>query len=420
MGRLRLLVGINVFWLALSFLFDGLTNLVLPAHLLATADRTTSATQLGLITFAGLLAGMLIQPIAGRWSDRLRPRWGRRGPLTLGALAILASLALFGAAQGLWLTALAYLAIQLGASVAQAAEQGFIPDQVDSRRRGVASGLKGLMDLGGAMLGFALLGALLGGGDSRPALLAIAAAVLLAWALTVALVREGRQPALPARPALLQAYRFDLAANRPFAWLVAARWLFLLGTYGVGRFLLLYVADRLGLDPGRAAESAGALLAGLTLVAVAAAVPAGWLADRLGRPPLMVAGAALSGLGALLLIAAGDATAILLAGSLMGLGSAAFAGANWAMTADLAPREEAARFFALANFGTAGAAAAAGLFGPLVDVADRLSPGSGFPALFVACALAFAGSALAVRRINVPREEEAGRELRIRGLEEPG
>jgi MFS family permease len=141
-------------------------------------------------------------------------------------------------------------------------------------------------------------------------------------------------------------------------------------------------------------------------------VPAGWLSDRLGRPALMVAGAVLSAAGALLLIGAGAQAGILLAGGLMGVGSAAFAGANWAMTADLAPREEAGRFFALANFGTAGAAAAAGLFGPLVDAADRLSAGAGYPALFLACALAFGASIAAVRRVREAQGQEAG----IRGL----
>jgi MFS family permease len=131
----------------------------------------------------------------------------------------------------------------------------------------------------------------------------------------------------------------------------------------------------------------------------------------------MVSGAALSGAGALLLIWSATAGAILFAGSLMGLGSAAFAGASRALTADLAPEDQAARFFALANFGTAGAAAAAGLFGPLVDAADGIAPGLGFPALFVGCALAFAGSILAVRRIGISRHAP-GEEIPVWGIGE--
>jgi hypothetical protein len=66
MGRqIRLLFGISVFWLALSVLFDGVNTLVLPLQLGALASQNNQATLLGLLTFVGLLAGALVQPIAG-------------------------------------------------------------------------------------------------------------------------------------------------------------------------------------------------------------------------------------------------------------------------------------------------------------------------------------------------------------------
>ena len=54
--------------------------------------------------------------------------------------------------------------------------------------------------------------------------------------------------------------------------------------------------------------------------------------------------------------------------------------------ADLAPPAEAGRFYGLANNGTAGAAAAAGLLGPVVDQGNGVAPGLGYTALFVAAA----------------------------------
>jgi hypothetical protein len=65
MSHFRILIGISIFWLPLSLLFDGLTGLVLPAHLLSITDSAQTATRQGLITFVGLLAAMLIQPVAG-------------------------------------------------------------------------------------------------------------------------------------------------------------------------------------------------------------------------------------------------------------------------------------------------------------------------------------------------------------------
>jgi MFS family permease len=181
--------------------------------------------------------------------------------------------------------------------------------------------------------------------------------------------------------------------------LIASRFFFLLGTYAVGRFFLFFVADRLALDPNDAAAQAGALLGGLGLTTALGALPAGWAADRIGRVPLMVAGAGLSATGVLLLTTASSSTTILLFGGLMALGSAAFSAANWALTADLAPPVEAARFMGLANVGTAGAAAAAGLFGPLLDWANGRDPGSGYTALFVLAAVAFITSVVPLRAV---------------------
>jgi MFS family permease len=399
-----MLVGISVFWLALSMLFDGLNTLVLPAYLLGAADEATRGTTLGLMTFAGLLLGMLVQPVAGALSDQLRPRWGRRGMLALGVLLTLAALGVFGAAVGLAAVFLGYLLVQAAASVAQAAQQGFIPDLVPPRLRGAAAGLKGFTDLGGAILGFALLGALLQGQRSGPALLAVAAVLVATAALTLALVREprGEGRSAPVRVTLRDAFRIDLRQHHTFAKLVAARFLFLLGTYAVGRFLLYFVADRLRLDPGSAAETTGGLLAGLALLTALGGLLAGWAADRFGRMPLMLLGALLSTAGILLLALAGSAAQFFLFGSLMALGSAAFASANWALTADVAPPDEAARFFGLANVGTAGAAAVAGLLGPLVDWGNAAAPGAGYTALLIVAGLACAASALALRGVAVP------------------
>jgi MFS family permease len=405
MNRARLLLGISVGWLALSMLFDGLNTLILPAYLFGEADEATRSTTLGLMTFAGLLLSMLVQPVAGVLSDRLRPRWGRRGMIALGVVLTLAALALFGVARSLALIFIGYLLVQSAASVAQAAQQGFIPDLVPPQLRGTASGLKGFMDLAGAILGFAVLGALLEGQRTGPALVAIAVVLVATAALTFSLVHEPREPTRSRAPRMTlgETFRLDVRRHRTFFRLMAARFLFLLGTYAVGRFLLYFVADRLSLDPGGAAETVGGLLAGLALLTALGGLLAGWASDHVGRMPLMLLGVLLSTAGILLLIVAGSAAQIFMFGSLMALGSAAFASANWALTADVTPSDQGAHFFGLANIGTAGAAAVAGLLGPLVDWGNASAPGFGYTVLFIVAAVACAASALAIRGISAPR-----------------
>jgi MFS family permease len=179
--------------------------------------------------------------------------------------------------------------------------------------------------------------------------------------------------------------------------LVLAQFLFLLGIYAAGRFLLLFVANRLGLPEEQAAEQAGKLLAGLALITVLASPFTGWLADRIGRVPLMIAGAIFSAISALMLIWANSSTHILLFGGLMSIGSAAFAGGSWALLADLVPKDDSARFFGLANFSTAGSSAVAGLFGPVIDGLERIWPGMGYSVLFLGAALAFLASILPIK-----------------------
>lgn len=425
MGRqTRLLLGISVFWLALSALFDGVNTLVLPLQLGELAGQTNQATILGLITFVGLLAGALIQPIAGTFSDRLQPAIGRKGFIGIGLALSLVSLLFFASFQSLIGAMIGYLAIQISASIAQAGQQGLIPDLVDENRRGLASGLKGFMDLTGAMLGFVILGQLLGSEGSTLAVGALAALLVIAYLLAVLLTPEdkaGRKTAaITARPSLGAIFRLDLSEQAAFVRLILARFLFLLGIYGTGRFLLFFVADRLGLSDAQAVEQAGTLLAGLALVTILASPLTGWLADRIGRIPLMIAGALFSAVSALMLVWANSASQILLFGGLMSLGSAAFAGGSWALLADLVPRDQSARFFGLANLSTAGSAAVAGLFGPIIDGVERVAPGMGFSVLFVLAAVAFLASALPLKGSIFKKDGEKNENQRKVRSNDPG
>ncbi len=123
MKNFRTLIGISVFWLALSMLSDGINVLVLPALILDISGDATKATTLGLLTFVGLMAAMLVQPIAGAFSDRMRPRWGRRGTIASGLILILLALTLFGSNGSLLVVILGYIFLQVAGSIAQAASR---------------------------------------------------------------------------------------------------------------------------------------------------------------------------------------------------------------------------------------------------------------------------------------------------------
>lgn len=399
--QFRLLLGISILWLALSLLLDGLNTLVLPLQITQWTDQDRQATMLGLLTTIGLLLGALIQPVAGAFADRWKPALGRRGFIGIGLLLTLASLFFLFQWNSLIGLMLGYLLIQISAGIAQAGQQALIPDLVEEKHRGLASGLKGFMDMTGAMLGFVFLGQLLGAEKTPAALGAMAGVLVIAYLVSVVLTPEDTPThtthSAQAAISFFDFFRLNLQGRTAFKRILVARFLFLFGIYAIGRFLFLFVARRLGLNPNDAAEQAGTLLAALALVTLLASPVAGWLADRIGRMPLLGGGAVLGGIGALLLILAHNTALLFLFGSLMSLGSAAFATASWAFLVDIVPKDEPARYFGLANFSTAGPMAAAGLLGPLIDAVESISPGNGYTVMFVISALACFSSLIPVR-----------------------
>lgn len=369
----RLLLGVNVLWIPLAFLSDGLTILVLPIRLGA------DATAIGLVSFVGLLVAAVIQPIAGWASDRLRPRFDRRAFLTVAGVPVVIGLWLVGGSAAPVVVILGYVLVQLAASALQAAHQSLLPEHVNLHARGRAAGLKTTFDVGGSFLAFVVLGALLASGEVGAATVVMVAILAVAIGLVWRLV----PPTIGSSTAM--------AMSRPipagFVPLVLARFLFLLGTYSVGRFLVLLVAERLGIDPMSAADEAGGLLAAFTLTTAAAALAFGWVSDRRPRRQVMLGGTALTTAGVLALVPAAGVGGIVLGGVLMSIGTAGFMSANWAATADLADPGAAGRLMALANLSTALAAATAGLLGPLIPLV-------GFAPVLVLAAVASAAASL--------------------------
>lgn len=384
----RTLFGVSVAWVGISMVADGVPALLVP-HQIAASGR--DASELGMLTLVAIVLAAAIQPFAGAWSDRV----GRPAAMGAGLVVAATGLALIVVPSAL--LAGTVLAL-VGVSVVQAGYQGLLPDRVPRGLRGRGAGAKGLFDVGGAFLAFAVLAGVLAAGETAVAASVLGAGLLVSIGIAAA-VLGGRPRGTPApRGDWLRRLRAPAGLTQ----LIVARFCFLLGIYAVGRFLLLFIAERQGITADAAAGEAGAALAFLTLVTAAAALPGGWLADRVGRPPLMLWGAAVAaiGIGSLPLAAS---TGLLLAfGALMALGSAAFGAGSWAMLADLSEGGDAGRLLGIANFGTAGAAAAAGLFGPVIDIANAMMAGTGYTVAFLLAAGATALGGLLAWRLGAP------------------
>ena len=379
---------INCYWFGLTFLWNGLHTIILPAVLLEFVPEHHKATALGMMTFAGLILAMLIQPLSGALSDATTTPWGRRRPwIAVGAAGALLSLLAISLSESFLFLTISYVLLQCTSNLAHGPLQGLIPDLVPPARHGTASGAKNILDLAGFIAGAMTAGYFVDRGQSRLAL-AVIAGVLLTMLICILLgVREppARGERLPLRQllhrALRRAYYFDVRRYPAYAYLLAARFCILVGIYGVQSFGQYFIRDVL-----RSPNPAGATAVLMTTIGVGVALlvfPSGYLSDRLGRRWWNIIAAVLCGLGVLLLLRVQTMGDVYLAGAILGAGLGSFLSVNWALATDLVPPEEAGKYLGLSNFATAGAGATARLAGPLVDFFNLRAAGAGYQALFM-------------------------------------
>jgi MFS family permease len=403
---------LNMYWIGLSFKWNAIHPLILPAVLLNYVPDSQKNTYLGILTFAGLLIAMVVQPISGAISDRWVSRWGRRRPLiVIGTLFDLIFLAVLGWVGGLgWLFA-GYILLQFSSNTAHGSAQGLLPDRVPARQLGVASGFKTFMDMLALILASLAAGSLMDPVSRDPGLIiaVIMGLVLISTTITLVGTREestagSRQQGI--KRSLLQEFKelfqVDIKANSAYWWLIAERFVFLLGVGGIQQFAQYYIGDVLQAE--NPVKVTGDLMASLAIGLVIMALAGGWLTDRLGAKPILTAANLITALGCALLLLVDDQNSLVLVGSVIGVGMGLFLTSNWALANQLAPGNEAGKYMGLTNIATAGAGAFGRLWGPVLDGLNHVRAGDwlGYKAMFIFGTLCALISILLLVRIPAP------------------
>jgi MFS family permease len=405
MSLVQLLV-LNAYWVGLSFMWNSIHPILLPAVMLRYVPDAQKNTYLGLLTFAGLIIAMIVQPITGTLSDGWKSRLGRRRPLAvLGTLFDFVFLSVLAWSGGLTWLFIGYVGLQLSSNIAHGPLQGLLPDRVPPSQMGVASSLKTFMDMLSLVVASLLAGRLLDPVTRDPAPIMVVVMSLLAVSALITFLGVKEEPTLSQEDtnwkSFLGKFRINFFEHPSYWWLIAERLLFLLGIYGMQAFAQYYLQDVLRVpDPPK---QTGDLLASLTVAMVLLVLVSGRLIDKYGAKPILSIGTLISAGGMLLMLLAADMRGLTIFGSVLGAGIGLFLTSNWALANSLAPQEEAGKYLGLTNLATAGSAALSRLEGPVLDWMNAAWPGAwiGYKGLFIFGAVCMLLSLFLLRKIIV-------------------
>ena len=362
---------LSIYWLGITAMWNGLHVLVLPKRAEALFGEAGSGLGLGLITLAGVVAALLVQPTAGAISDFTASRWGRRKPyIVIGSLLSVVFLWAVASADTPVAIIVALVLLQFASNIAQGPFQGYVPDLVQARQVGLASGLMGVMTIVGGVAGVAIC--LLGYLQLQPGMndeqvratlflptLGLGVIQVATMMVMVATVDEGRA-ALPrdGRSWLrvaLSAWDTDILRERSYLWLLVSR-LCYLAMPGVITAYAVYVLERsFHLPPSEATPFllvTGLIIAGATIVA---AIPAARLSDRIGRKKVIYISFVLGAIGVLGVALSPALPLTLLALVPLGFSGGAFLVVDWALMTDIIPKAHSGRYMGISNVATASA-----------------------------------------------------------------
>ena len=388
----RLLTLLFVGNLAMYPTLFGVPGLLLPSQL-ETIDAAGKVANFALIAALAAAVGAIAQPVAGAFSDRARPRFGRRPFLISGAAVAAVLLWLLGLASTILAVLLLWSAAMLALNVYQAAIVALVPDHIARERRGRASSLIAVTVPIGLVLGLAV------GAGSAPSLaygilgglLLAAAVVILIW--------------LPADTSPLSVGRrtagWEALRHRDFRLALAGRFGLFLGFLLVDNFLLFVLQDYSGVPAGWTAE-VGVLTVGVISAAglLATSAVCGILSDRIGRRKLFVlVGLVLYAVAVVPVLLMPNWTTMVVFALVGGLGFGCYYALDTAIGSLVLPsRHDHARDLGIFNLGYVAATIAGPILGGVLIGAT-----ANYQVLFVAgLALAAAGTAdvLAIRSIR--------------------
>ena len=422
-------VNFSVLAFGIAAISTSLGYIILPLRVLDVAPESLKNTYLGILTFIGMGGAMLIQPAIGYLSDKTTWGWGRRRPyIALGSLVATGLMVGVGAAVNFVGLLISAVLVQLFINVSQTPYDAMLKDQVPHNQRGKMSSVRAIAGAAGAVLlllvtGFMMDHHVQGTRDVWLWIsLGIPTAVLAITAVwTLVLVRDDRasseeisgraeeaaetgdaegspdSKAEVGGEGRLRSLISALGVSKRNLTMLSAAFSYTLAGGILMAYTFYFLQDVVALEKPASGMSWLAATAGLAIILTL--WPAGVLADRVGRAPLLYVSSVLGGGGTLLFYLAQSLLHVVLIGIVLGVAAGLFFSAGRALITDMVSENRAALQMGLANFALVGGLAASRLGGPLVDFLNGIQEHSGYYVMLLVCAVAFCMGAFFIHRM---------------------
>ena len=242
-----------------------------------------SAGWVGFFMVLDNVAGLLIQPPVGAYSDRLRTKWGRRLPfIAIGAPVSAIAFGFIPVAHILPLFVMSTTSLLLSMAFWRTPVVALMPDVTPSKYRSQANGIINFMGGVGAVVSFFIGSKLFAMNEAFPFWLG-SVLVILSSLLVLIFVKEPRDyEEVPQEetPGLLESIKILFQEEDKSAlYMLTAIFLWFVSYNAIEAFFTLYGVNHLGLSSSESAFQ----LTFISLLFLIFALPAGFIGAKFGR-----------------------------------------------------------------------------------------------------------------------------------------
>ena len=324
----------------------GLFIALLPPIIVSLALKVTevapdnTAGVLSLALGLGALVALIVNPLAGRLSDRTRGRFGMRRPWIIGGVvAGYLSLILLTQADNVGMLIVAWMLVQASFNSAIAALIAVMADSARPKYRGRVAAAVGVAQTGSLVLGTFIVQLF----TTTTLQVLVPGAIGCAIVIAFALIFKDR--VLTDKPAtafgvkeFFGSFAFDPRKNPDFGWAWLMRFLLTAAAVTATNYLALYLIDDLGVSQADAANAVFFATLFNTLGVVATTFVAGYLSDKFGRRKVFVViAAAVAVVGLVILAFASSLAVVYIAQLIIGAGIGSFYAVDLALITDVLP-----------------------------------------------------------------------------------